>query len=415
MDLVQRAKNICLTPNTEWSVIADDTTSTGTLVTGYVVPLAAVGAVAGLIGGSLVGYSVPFVGTYRTPIVAGLVAAVFGLVMAVVGILIISFIINALAPTFGAQQNSGQALKVAVYSFTPAWVAGVLRIVPALGLLGVLAALYGIYLLYLGLPRLMKCPPEKAMPYTAVSVVSAFIVMLVVGAVVGLVGGVGMMGAGMLGGASRPPAAAAQFDPDSPLGKLQALSNKLEESGKKMDEAQKSGNAKDQAAAAAETIGTLLGGGSRVEPVEIGQLKPLLPETFGGLARQSSSAEKNGIAGLMVSKAEAEYGDGAGKRIHLEISDTGGVSGLMSFASWAAVQNEKDDQYETEKTEKVDGRLVHEKVSKTGGSNEYGIVLGDRFVVNAQGDGVDINALKAAVSGLDLGKIESMKNVGVQK
>ena len=253
------------------------------------------------------------------------------------------------------------------------------------------------------------------MPYTAVSVVSAFIVMLVVGAVVGLVGGVGMMGAGMLGGASRPPAAAAQVDPDSPLGKLQALSNKLEESGKKMDEAQKSGNAKDQAAAAAETIGTLLGGGSRVEPVEIGQLKPLLPETFGGLARQSSSAEKNGIAGLMVSKAEAEYGDGAGKRIHLEISDTGGVSGLMSFASWAAVQNEKDDQYETEKTEKVDGRLVHEKVSKTGGTNEYGIVLGDRFVVNAQGDGVDINALKTAVSGLDLGKIESMKNVGVQK
>ena len=415
MDLVQRVKNICLTPNTEWPVIADETTSTGTLIAGYVVPLAAVGAVAGLIGGSLVGYTVPFVGTYRTPIVAGLVAAVFGLVMAVVGILIISFIINALAPTFGAQQNGGQALKVAVYSFTPAWVAGVLRIVPALGLLGVLAAFYGIYLLYLGLPRLMKCPQEKALPYTAVSVVSAFIVMLVVGAVVGLVGGVGMMGAGMLGGARAPAAAATQFDPDSPLGKLQALSNKLEESGKKMDAAQKSGNAKDQAAAAAETIGTLLGGGSRVEPVEIGQLKPLLPETFGGLARQSSSAEKNGIAGLMVSKAEAEYGDGAGKRIHLEISDTGGVSGLVSFASWAAVQNEKDDQYETEKTEKVDGRLVHEKVSKTGGSNEYGIVLGDRFVVNAQGDGVDISALKTAVSGLDLGKIESMKNVGVQK
>ena len=315
MDLVQRVKNICLTPNTEWPVIADETTAAGSLIAGYVVPLAAVGAVAGLIGGSLVGYTVPFVGTYRTPIVAGLVTAVIGLVMAVVGILIISFIINALAPTFGAQQNGGQALKVAVYSFTPAWVAGVLRIVPALGLLGVLAALYGIYLLYLGLPRLMKCPPEKALPYTAVSVVSAFIVTLVVGAVVGLVGGVGMMGAGMLGGASRPPAAAAQFDPDSPLGKLQALSNKLEESGKKMDAAQKSGNAKDQAAAAAETIGTLLGGGSRVEPVEIGQLKPLLPDTFGGLARQSSSAEKNGIAGLMVSKAEAEYGDGAGKRI----------------------------------------------------------------------------------------------------
>jgi len=279
MDLVQRVRNICLTPNTEWSVIAGETTPTGTLVTGYVVPLVAVGAVAGLIGGSVVGYSIPFAGTYRTPIATGLTIAVVGLVMAVVGIFVLSFIINALAPTFGAEKSSAQALKVAVYSYTPAWVAGVLRIIPALGLLGVLAALYGIYLLYLGLPRLMKCPPEKSVPYTAVVVVSAFVVTLVIGAIGGLVGGVGLLGAGAFG-ASRPPAAAAQFDPNSPLGKLQAFSNKLEESSKKMDAAKKSGNANDQAAVAAETIGTLLGGGSRVEPVDVDQLKPFLPETL---------------------------------------------------------------------------------------------------------------------------------------
>ncbi len=415
MDLVQRVKNICLTPNTEWPVIAAETTPTGTLIGGYVAPLAAIGAVAGLIGGSLVGYSLPFVGTYRTPIATGLTVAVFGFVMAVVGIFILSFVINALAPTFGAEKSSAQALKVAVYSYTPAWVAGVLRIVPSLGLLGVLAALYGIYLLYLGLPRLMKCPADKSIAYTAVVVVSAFVITLIIGAIGGVIGGAGLVGAGAFGAASRPPAAAAQFDPNSPLGKLQALSNKLEESGKKMDAAQKSGNAKDQAAAAAETLGTLLGGGLRVEPVDIAQLKPLLPQTFAGLAQQSSNAEKTGLAGLMVSKAEAEYGDGAGKRIHLEISDTGGVSGLMSLASWASTESEKDDQNESEKTEKVNGRLVHEKVSKTGGSNEYGVVLGDRFVVNAEGDGVDIGALKAAVSGLDLGKLESMKDVGVQK
>jgi hypothetical protein len=171
MDLKTRATNILLTPNTEWPVIAEEPSSTGSLLTGYVMPLAAIGAIAGFIGGSLVGTTIPFVGTYRAPIVAGLTAAIFAFVMAIVGVLILAFIIDALAPTFGAQQSRSQALKVAVYSYTPAWIAGVLNILPALGVLGILAGLYGIYLLYLGLPPLMKAPQDKAAGYTAVVVV----------------------------------------------------------------------------------------------------------------------------------------------------------------------------------------------------------------------------------------------------
>jgi hypothetical protein len=78
------------------------------------------------------------------------------------------------------------------------------------------------------------------------------------------------------------------------------------------------------------------------------------------------------------------------------------------------VQGEKQDEYGSEKTGKVDGRLVHEK-SRKDGRNEYNIVLGERFIVTAKGNGVDLNTLKSAVAGLDLGKLEAMKNVGVQK
>src|SRR5437762_6380181 len=173
MALVDRVRNICLTPNTEWPVIAAEPASTGALMTGYVVPLAAIGAIAGFIGGSLVGRSLPYLGTYRVPLMSGLVLAVFTVCMAVVGVFILSFVINALAPTFGAEKNSTQALKVAVYSYTPAWIAGVLQIVPLLGILAIFAAFYGIYLLYLGLPALMKCPADKAIGYTAVVVICA--------------------------------------------------------------------------------------------------------------------------------------------------------------------------------------------------------------------------------------------------
>jgi hypothetical protein len=418
--LVERAKNICLTPTTEWPVIAAEPTSTGTLITGYVVPLAAIGAVAGFIGGSLIGRSLPYLGTYRVPLFSGLVLAVFVFGMAIVGVFVLSLIINALAPTFGGEQNSTQALKVAVYSYTPAWIAGVLQILPLLGILAIFGALYGLYLLYLGLPRLMKCPEDKAVPYTAVVVVCAIVLSIVITAISATIVGAGAFATGALSGglggaATRPSGADVQFDKNSALGKLQELGSKLEESGKKMDAAQKRGDDKAQVAAAFEGLGTLFGGGKRVDPVEIDQLKKFVPDTFAGLAKTASSAEKTGIATLMVSKAEATYGDGAGKSVTLEISDTGGVSGLVGLASWAGIEGEKEDDNGSEKTHKVGGRLVHEKISKRGGSNEFGLVLGDRFLVSANGRGVGVDELKAAIGGLDLATLESMKGAGVEK
>jgi hypothetical protein len=413
MDTITRAKNICLTPKTEWPIIAEEQTPTGALISGYVAPLAAIGAIAGLIGGSLVGITLPFAGTYRVPITTGIVSAIFAFVMAIVGVFILSLIISALAPTFDGQKNSAQALKVAVYSYTPAWLAGVLHILPLLGTLSIIAAFYGLYLLYLGLPRLMKCPEDKAAVYTGVIVVCAIVLAVAIGAVGAAVVGAGMMAGG--GIASTRSSGEVAFDKDSALGKLQALGDKLDASNKKAEAAEKSGDHAAAATAAAEGLATLFGGGRRVDPVGVEQLKPFVPDTFAGLAKRSSRAEKNGIAGLMVSKAEAEYGDGADKRVTLEISDSGGASGLMSLAGWANVEDEKDNESVTESTHKVDGRLVHERQSKTGGTNEFAVVLGDRFVVGASGSGVGLNELKSAVGRLELAKLESMKDVGVRK
>ena len=417
MDIVTRAKNICLTPNTEWPVIAAETTPQATLITEYVVPLAAIGAVAGFIGGSLIGTSLGFMGTYRMPLVTGLTFAVFSFVMAIVGCFIVALIINALAPTFGGTKDSAQALKVAVYSYTPAWIAGVLHILPVLGsLLVFLAALYGLYLLYLGLPRLMKCPPDKAIGYTVVVVVCAIVLMVVVGSIGGLITAGTAMSTGMFGGLASPRSTTSdvQFDKNSPLGKLQDLGKKMEESNKKMEAAQKSGDANAQAAAAIESLGTLLGGGKHVDPISVDELKPFVPETFAGLAKKSSNVAKTGMATIMVSKAEASYGDDAGKQVRLEITDTGGMSGMVGFVSWMGMTEEKEDEYSSERTRKVNGRFVHEKVSKRGGDNQFGVVLGERFIVEASGN-VPPDQLRSGLDTLNLAKLEGMKGAGVQK
>jgi hypothetical protein len=414
MDLVQRAQKIVLSPQTEWPVIAEETTPQSALVTGYVVPLAAVSAVAAFIGQVFVGVSVPFAGTVRVPIVSGLVGAVLAVVMAVVLVYVLAAIITALAPTFNTEKNKTQAFKVAIYSITPVWVAGILNIIPALGVLVILAGLYGIYLMYLGLLRVMKAPDDKAVVYTAVVAVSCLVVMFVIGVVTATITGIGSYSAGRIAGLGGSPATTAKVDPNSPLGKLESFGKAMDESAKKMEAAQKSGDPNAQVNAALEGLGTLFGGGKRVDPIDIDQLKTFVPETFGGMPKTSTSAEKTGLPGLMVSTAEARYGDGQ-RTIELEVVDTGGISGLVGIAAWAGVMGEKENDEVVERTRKEGDRLVHEKRSKrAGGTNEFGLVLGGRFVVTAKAEGVELDDLKTAVATLDLAKLESMKGAGAK-
>jgi hypothetical protein len=185
MNLVERVKRILLSPRTEWEVIDAEPTTTTELYTRYIAPLAAIGPIAQLIGYSVFGVSVPFVGTYRVPIGSAITQALIMYVLTLVGTYVLALIIDALAPTFNGQRSQIQALKLAAYSFTASWVAGIFALVPGLRILAILG-LYSLYLLYLGLPVLMKTPREKAMGYTVVVIVAAIILWMIVGAIAGV-------------------------------------------------------------------------------------------------------------------------------------------------------------------------------------------------------------------------------------
>lgn len=180
--LVERVKAILLTPKTEWEVIEREPADIVDLFRNYVAILAAIPAVCGFIGTVLVGFSVPIIGTVRAPIGAALVSAIVGYVFSFVMVYVAAYIIDALAPTFGGQKNFGNALKTAVYSFTPGWLVGVFMLIPALGFLGILA-LYGVYLVWTGLPIMMRSPQEKTLGYTGAVVVVAIAAALVLGIV----------------------------------------------------------------------------------------------------------------------------------------------------------------------------------------------------------------------------------------
>lgn len=184
MALPDRVKQILLAPKEEWQVIDREPATVASLYTGYIMPLAAIPAIAQAIGYSVFGVSVPFVGTYRTPVGSAITGAIVSYVLTLAGVYVLALVIDALAPTFGGTKNQIQALKVSAYSSTASWVAGIFALIPGLRILTILG-IYSLYLLYLGLPVLMKTAPEKAMAYTAVVILAAIVLFMLIGFVAG--------------------------------------------------------------------------------------------------------------------------------------------------------------------------------------------------------------------------------------
>jgi hypothetical protein len=184
MILTDRVKNIIVQPAQEWRVIEKEPTTTSELYTSYIMILAAIGPVASIIGLSIFGVS-PLTGTYRLPLGNVIGHAVVSYVLSLAGVYVFGLVINALAPTFLGTKNEIQALKVAAYSGTASWLAGIFMLVLALSFLRILG-LYSLYLLYLGLPLLMKAPEERALVYTVVVIVVGMVIMALISAFSGL-------------------------------------------------------------------------------------------------------------------------------------------------------------------------------------------------------------------------------------
>lgn len=373
--LIERCKNILLKPKEEWERIDTEPATVGGLMTGWVVPLAAIGPVAGLIGGLVFGYG-GFGITIRPSITTAVTAAVVGYALALLCAWLFSKIIDALAPSFGGQKNPVQAMKVAAYSGTAAYLAGVFQIIPALGILGILG-LYSLYLLYLGLPRLMKAPEDKAVGYTVVTVIVAIVLFAVVGVVTTAV-------TGALAPRALTYGSAAGSVELPGVGKVDL--SKLEEASKKME-------------AAAERAKT-------ATPVDRQALAALLPASAGGWTRtaiESSSASAGGMGG---SQAEARY-EANGQSVRLKVADLAAAGAFAAMASTFKVESSQENDQGYEKSGLIDGRYTMEKWNKDG-NGSYGVLLADRFLIEAEGNAPDIGTLKALVGSVDAGKLEGL-------
>jgi len=181
MNAALRAQAILAAPADAWSRIENEPGDAADLLSRYVAPLALIPALSGFVGACLIGVVVPGVGTVRAPLFDGLFGAVFGYVMTCATVLVLAVVIDVLAPMFGGRRDFSSAFKLAVYSYTPVWLAGIFLLAPGLRFLG-LSGCYGAYILWLGLPVLMKSPAQRTPAFAAAIVACACALIFTTGA-----------------------------------------------------------------------------------------------------------------------------------------------------------------------------------------------------------------------------------------
>ena len=174
MNIVERVKGFATDPKVEWRAIDAEQITVQELFTKYVMILAAIPPVANFIGLCIVG-SGPFGATVRMPLAAGVAYAVLMYLLSLGWVYVLAMVIQMFSPKFEGHGEFIDALKVAAFTPTPAWIAGVFGIIPALSIIGNLVSLYSLYLLYLGLPTLTEPPQEKEVPFFCVVVLTMIV------------------------------------------------------------------------------------------------------------------------------------------------------------------------------------------------------------------------------------------------
>lgn len=400
--LLTRLRAILLRPRDTWPEIAAEQATIGTLYTGWILWLAAITPLASLIGLGIFGLHVPFVGPLHVGLgmLAERALLHYGLTLLVV--FLMAMIAAALAANFGGRDERVQALKVIAYAWTPMWVVGLVNLVPALALLNVLLSLaalgYGIWLLWLGVQTTQGVPNERAVSYTAVLIIIGVVLAIAIGVLSAALTGFNSLSrhAMNLDFVEHKSTTVTTGVPT-----MRDLATALEDATK---QEQSAGTAMRGESA---SDGAQIPDVAALKPLAPGQLKAMLPANLPGLPRTAVNAERSGAARLQTSMAQANYSKGP-RHIELSISDLAANGRTLVMLGMVQVEQETANGYH--KVFRKDGRTIVEDWDESDHRGQYTVIVADRFIVKADGNGTDMQALKQAVDTINLAALEQFKN-----
>ncbi len=181
MNLIERVKNIMLSPKSEWEKIDAENLDMKIVIVSYVLPLTVVAAICAFIGYGFIGINV---GMFKMRgINWGIYYALTALITPLISVVIAAYVVDMLAPSFGSEKNINKSASLVGFSYTPALVGSFLAILPMLGIIGGLLGLYGIYLWYLGLGPMKGTPDDKKIVYMLVTIIILIVTGIIVGGI----------------------------------------------------------------------------------------------------------------------------------------------------------------------------------------------------------------------------------------
>jgi Yip1 domain len=207
MSLVDRAKNILISPKTEWDVIARENATIGGLFTGYAIPMSVLPVIGSVVAMGLLGIGVGAFATLGMGSIGvgmALGMAAVGLVISLILLYAMSFIVNAVSPNFNGKSDLASATKLMTYASTPSWIGGLIApfLGPVGGVVSIAAIAYVVYLIYTGIRPVMEVPADKVAGFTVVIILIYIVLSLLLSMVIG-----GMLIATFFGGAMMAGAA----------------------------------------------------------------------------------------------------------------------------------------------------------------------------------------------------------------
>lgn len=176
--MLQHSLGLLFRPQEEWQAIANDKDSmTGTILF-HLMPMALLPAIAWFYGATAVGWKIVTDEPIRMTVGSVAPIAILFWLGMIGGTLFIGGLMHWMATTYGATPSPARSVRLATYTATPLFIAGLAGFFPILWLdmlLGVAAGCYTIYLLYLGIPRMMDIPEERGYLFASAALGVGFI------------------------------------------------------------------------------------------------------------------------------------------------------------------------------------------------------------------------------------------------
>jgi hypothetical protein len=117
----------------------------------------------------------------------GLGSIVLGFIMAIIGIMLASFVFSYLAGVFGGKHNFNKSFAALSLATIPTYIGSILGALPFIGILVSLAlSIVGIVFLYKIIPSYLEVPQEKRILYFIASLFATFIPMFLIASIMGI-------------------------------------------------------------------------------------------------------------------------------------------------------------------------------------------------------------------------------------